>query len=313
MKAIRVHAFGGPEVLQLDQTEAPQIKAGEVLVRIGAAGVNPVDCKIRQGGFPKITQAQLPVTLGRDICGVIEQSEARGEAQGKAYRPGDEVYALLDWTLGGYAQFVAIPASLCVPKPQRLSVIEAGAVPLAALTAWQGLFDYGALKEGQRVLIHAGAGGVGHFAIQFARERGARVFATASAQHLDFVRELGAEVAIDYHTQRFEDQLRELDLVYDLVGGETRARSFSVLKPGGALVSTVGQPDEREADKHQVHAKGYMAQPNRRQLEEISRLIDAGRVHPKVTRSFALEQAAEAHRFLEQEHPAGKVVLTVES
>lgn len=237
MKAVRIHSFGGAEVLQLEEIETPTPKDGEVLVRVRAASVNPVDYKIREGKFPKITQRDLPIIPGRDICGSV---------QGRDAGASNEVIALLNWGAGGYAEFVALPKALCVPKPANLSAVDAAAIPLAAMTAWQGLFVHGQLQRGQRVLIHAGSGGVGHFAVQLAATRGATVISTASKDNLEFVKSLGAEKVIDYTSQRFEDLVSDVDLVFDLVGGETRERSWQVLRRGGILVSTLGQPSERK-------------------------------------------------------------------
>ncbi len=300
MKAVRLQSFGGPEVLKIEQVEVPEPKAGEVLVRVKAASVNPVDYKIREGHFPKVTQRDLPMTLGRDVCGVIEEGENQRE-----------ILALLEWAQGGYAEYVALPRALCILKPRALSMDEAASVPLAAMTAWQGLFQYGHLQAGQRVLIHAGAGGVGHFAVQFAAVFGADVVSTASAGNLEFVRKLGASKVIDYANQRFEEEVADVDLVFDLVGGETRDRSWKVLRPGGALISTLGQPDELKAAAHRVRAKGYMTAPNASQLEEIAALLESGKVRPTVTKVFPLEQAAAAQRYVENDHPRGKVVLSV--
>jgi NADPH:quinone reductase-like Zn-dependent oxidoreductase len=305
MQAIRIHEFGAPEVLTLEEVATPRPGPGQVLLRNHAAGVNPVDYKIRQGKYPRIRAEQLPMILGRDAAGVVERSEDR------RHPPGQEVFALLDWTLGGYAEYVVLDGAACVEKPRSLSQREAGAVPLAALTAWQGLFDQGALRAGQRVLIHAGAGGVGHFAVQFARARGAEVYTTVSGAHCALVRDLGAAVAIDYRTQRFEDIVRDADLVFDLVGGETRERSFGVLKRGGMLVSTLGQPDEKLAAQYGVRVAGYMAEPNPGELAEIGRLLEAGQVRVLLSQAFPLARAADAHRCLEERHPPGKVVLAV--
>jgi len=239
--------------------------------------------------------------LGRDVCGTV---------QGNSGKSG-EVMALLNWGAGGYAELVALPESLCVPKPGNLSAVEAAAVPLAAMTAWQGLFDHGQLQKGQRVLIHAGSGGVGHFGVQLAATRGSTVISTASKDNLDFVKSLGAETVIDYQSQRFEEVVSEVDVVFDLVGGETRERSWKVLRRGGILVSTLGQPSETEAAKHGVRAKGYMTEPNGAQLAEIGRLLEAGKVRPVVTKTFRLAEAASAQRYLEQQHPRGKVVLEI--
>jgi NADPH:quinone reductase-like Zn-dependent oxidoreductase len=246
------------------------------------------------------------MTPGRDLCGVVEQVGA-----GSGLRRGDQVIVMLGWEVGSYAEYAAVQSGLCVPKPENLTAVEAGAVPLAGMTAWQGLFEYGALTAGQRVLIHAGAGGVGHFAIQFAKARGVEVTTTANAANLAFVRSLGADVAIDYEHQKFEDQVRDVDVVFDLLGGETRERSWQTLKRGGILVSTVGQPDEATAVRHGVRAKGYTARPNREQLIEIVKLITTGKVRPTVSKTFTLAAAADGQRFLEQAHPRGKVVLQV--
>jgi NADPH:quinone reductase-like Zn-dependent oxidoreductase len=307
MKAIRIHQFGGPAILRTESVDRPTLKTSEVLVKIRGAGINPVDAKIRDGTFPKIKQDQLPIILGRDICGVIEDS---GGEQSE-WPSGTEVFALLEWSLGGYAEYVAVSSALLTCKPAKLDTVESASVPLASLTAWQGLFDHGGLKKGQTVLIHAGAGGVGHFAIQFAKVRGARVVTTASANNLDFVSQLGADIVIDYKKQKFEEVAKDIDVVFDLIGGETRERSWRVLKRGGILVSTLGQPDGKQADKYGVRAVGFMTEPNPSQLNEIRDLIDAGKVSPAVTKSFSLDNAADAHTYLEKQHPRGKVVFSI--
>jgi NADPH:quinone reductase-like Zn-dependent oxidoreductase len=219
MKAIRIHGFGGPEVLELDDVPIPQPGEDELLVRICAASVNPVDYKIRRGTVPWVNREMLPITLGHDLSGTVESAGAGIDV----FDDGEAVYAMLGGIdRGSYAEYVLVRPNEAAPKPKRLSHIEAAAVPLAALTAWQGLFDHGHLEAGQTVLIHGGSGDVGHFAIQFAKVTGATVFTTVSAQNLDFVRELGADRAIDYQSQRFEEIARDVDLVLDLVGGEPR-------------------------------------------------------------------------------------------
>jgi NADPH:quinone reductase-like Zn-dependent oxidoreductase len=302
MKAVRIHSFGGPEVLDLDVLDTPKPKPGSVLIRIAAASINPVDYKIREGAFPKIKRGDLPVTLGRDVCGLVQESDTASSL---------EVIALLDWDVGGYAEYVTLPKALCVAKPKNLSRVEAASIPLAAMTAWQGLFQYAELKRGQRVLIHAGSGGVGHFAVQFAAVRGAHVVSTASGENLDFVRQLGAETVIDYKKQLFEQEVSDIDVVFDLVGGETRARSWQTLRQGGILVSTLGQPDEADAAKHRVRSKGYMTAPDAAQLTEIVSLIDQGKIRPVVTKTFRLDEAAAAQEYVQKQHPRGKTVLSV--
>jgi NADPH:quinone reductase-like Zn-dependent oxidoreductase len=308
MKAIRIHGFGGREVLELDDLPIPQPGEDDLLVRIHAASVNPVEYKIRRGTVPWVSREMLPLPLGRDLSGTVESVGAQVAAFGE----GEAVYAMLgDIDRGSYAEYVLVRPNEAAPKPARLSHIEAAAVPLAALTAWQGLFDHGHLEAEQTVLIHGGSGGVGHFAIQFAKVRGAIVLTTVSAQNLEFVGELGADRAIDYQSQRFEEIARDVDLVLDLVGGETQERSWSVLKPGGILVSALGEPSRQKAMQRGVHAVGYRAQANGGQLAEIGRLIDQGKVRPVVMATYPLAEARRAHEQLERGHVRGKIVLVV--
>jgi NADPH:quinone reductase-like Zn-dependent oxidoreductase len=308
MRAVRIHDFGGPEVLRIENIERPEPNVGEVLVEVHAASINPVDYKTRAGSYPMVERSQLPVTLGRDVSGMI----VRCGADVEQLHVGDAIYALLDREHGGYAEYVVAPAAICARRPKSLDYLTAASVPLAGLTAWQGLFDHGHLERGQYVLIHGGSGGVGHFAIQFAKARGARVATTVSgAADVDFVRALGADEIINYKTQHFEENVRDVDLVFDLIGGETQKRSWSVLKRGGSIVSTLGQPPQRDADKHHARGVGYMAQPNAAQLTEIAQLIDEGSVRPMVRGSFALEDVRAAQQRVEHEHTVGKVVLRV--
>jgi NADPH:quinone reductase-like Zn-dependent oxidoreductase len=305
MKAVRIHEFGGPETLRVEELPLPAPAAGEVRIRVMAASVNPVDYKMRKGGY--LAPEALPLTLGRDVAGVVD---AVGEGEG-AFAVGDAAYAMLDRDHGGYVEFVTQKAEHCARKPARLDAVQAAAVPLAGLTAWQGLFDHGGLQSGQRVLIHGAAGGVGHLAVQFARARGAVVIGACSAEDVAFVKSLGATQVIDYHAQRFEDEVREVDLVYDLVAGATQDRSWAVLKEGGTLISTLTEPDKAKAAEKKARSARYMAQPNGGQLAEIARLIDEGAVMPQIARVFPLEAAAEAETVLEKEHVRGKIVLEV--
>jgi NADPH:quinone reductase-like Zn-dependent oxidoreductase len=307
MRAIRIRKFGGPEVLQLERIEPPKPSPGEVLLKVQAAGVNPVDAKIRAGQFPLIGQSQLPIILGRDVCGAIEA--INGSAADLA--AGDTIFALLDWHLGGYAEYALVAASLCSKKPPILDAQRAAAVPLAALTAWQGLFTHGKLKAGQTVLVHGGSGGVGHFAVQFAKHFGANVIATASKASIDFVSSLGAHQVIDYHTSDFEEIGKQVDVVLDLVGGETQRRSWNVLRAGGILVSTLGKPDEKTASSLGLRCAGFLAEPNREQLDKIAALMAEGQIVVSISKTFELQEAAEAHRAMQNEHPQGKLVLAV--
>lgn len=305
MQAVRIHEFGGPQVLKLENLPDPTPGQGEVVIDVYASSVNPVDYKIRKGGF--LSADQLPMTLGRDVSGVVR---ARGPGE-KTFDVGQPVFAMLPPGRGGYAERVAIPESACALKPERLDFVQAAAVPLAALTAWQGLFDHGGLAQGQTVLIHGAAGGVGHFAVQFAKARGAEVFATSSGQDVGFVRSLGADQVIDYKSERFEDEVEKVDMVFDLVGGDTQDRSFAVLRGGGVLVSTLKEPDPALCAEHQVRGLHYMAQPSGDELTKIGRLIDTGRVTPSVDRTYPLARAADAEEWLEHRHVRGKIVLTV--
>ena len=307
MKAVCIQSFGGPETLQVRKIERPMPAGDEVLIKVRAASVNPVDYKIRSGEYPPVKEEDLPKILGRDVAGVVV---GRG-AEVTEFHEGDEVFAMLDRGTGGYAEYVAIKADLCAPKPATLDYAEAAAVPLAAITAWQGLFDHGHLESGQRVLIHGGAGGVGHFAIQLAKARGAHVATTVSAQDKEFVRSLGADQAIDYRGERFEELVSEVDLVFDLVAGDTQERSWTVLKDGGTMVSTLSKPSDSQAQAHHAHATNYVAQPDAAELRAIADLIDDGRLRPVIEATYPLEEAAAAQRQLEREHVPGKVVLEI--
>jgi len=306
MKAVVIHEFGSVDVLRIEDLPTPEPKPDEVLVKVHAASINPVDYKIRSGKYPPVPFEQLPVVLGRDVSGTVERC---GSIAAK-FKPDDAVYALLDGRNGGYAEFVIVKERDLVAKPAQAGFNEAAAVPLAAITAWQGLFDHGILQSGQHVLIHGGAGGVGHFAIQCAKARGARVSTTVSNQDLEFVRELGADQAIDA-AGRFEDELSDVDLVLDLIGGEIQERSWAVLKRGGTMVSTLSQPSASQAKAHSVRADHYVAQASAQELGEIGALLDAGKLRPHIAAVFRFEDVAAAQRQLESHHNRGKIILHV--
>jgi NADPH:quinone reductase-like Zn-dependent oxidoreductase len=308
MKAVRIHAFGGPEVLELDTVERPVPRDDEVLVRVLAASVNPVDWKIREGSYSAVKEGNLPITLGRDISG--EVAEAGTSASVAA---GDAVWAFIGADRGGYAEYVLAKMDELAPKPESLNHVEAAAVPLAGLTAWQGLFDHGGLQEGQRVLIHGGAGGVGHLAVQFAKSRGAWVATTVGADDVEFAEEIGADQVIDYRNETFEEAVAPVDMVFDLIGGKTRDRSFKVLRQDGILVSTLGEPSRDMARNNGVRVAGYVAQPDGDQLFEIGSLIDAGKVRVEVQRTYPFQQVAEAQNMLQNRHTRGKIVLDLVS
>jgi NADPH:quinone reductase-like Zn-dependent oxidoreductase len=306
MKAVRMHSFGGPDVLTLEELPKPTPGPHEVLIRVEAAGVNPVDCKTRSGEF-KPAGLQLPLTLGLDISGVVE--EVGRDVFGQ--KVGNEVYAMLGPGHGAYAEYVAANYDSIVPKPANLDHLHAAAVPLAASTAWQGLFDHGKLKAGERVLIHGAAGGVGHFAVQFAKDRGACVIATGRAEDRDLLRKWGADEVIDYTRERFEDRARDIDLVFDLVAGETQQRSWNVLKEGGRIISTLQPPSLTEAALHHAKGEAFMVESNRDELAQIGRMIDEGRVSVFLQQAFPITEARRAHDHMEHEHVRGKVVLAV--
>jgi len=292
MKAIRIEQYGGPEVMRYVDIEVPEPNAGEVLVKVAAAGVDPVDYKIRQGHF--FGEDKLPRTLGRELAGTVERL---GEGV-SGLQPGDTVFGMIGDD-GGYAEYACIAAANLARVPQALDLVSAAGVPLAAHTAWQALFD------------HGGSGGVGHFAVQFAKARGATVYATGSDKSQAFLRSLGANRPIDYKQERFEDVCQDIDVVIDLIGGETQQRSWAVLREGGIIVSTLEEPKQETPDTQGKRGVHFMAQPNGAQLEEIASLIEEGKVKVRLDRTFALQQADKAQSYLEQEHVEGKVVLTV--
>ena len=274
------------------------------MLKVRAASVNPVDYKTREGKGPGIKESDLPLTLGRDAAGMVEKAGP----DVTDFKPGDEVCAHLDWSEGGYADYAIAAVKGLAKKPRTLDMAAAAAVPLAAITAWQGLFDHGGLKPGEKVLIHGGAGGVGGFAVQFAKVKGAEVYTTVGPDAMQMMRDYGA-TPVDYKSQKFEEAVPEVDLVFDLIGGETQDRSWKVLKQGGRLISTLAKPDLGKAREKQAKAENYMAEPNGKQLDEIGRLIDEGRVRVVVVKTFPLAEAAEAQRAAETEHPNGKIVL----
>ena len=308
MKAIRIHRFGGPEVLQLDEVDVAEPGPGEVRVRVACASLNPVDYKIRGGGYPMVREADLPVVLGRDLCGVVE---AIGPNVSHVV-PGEPVFAMIGWDRGAYAEQVIVKAGEFAAKPETLTVLDAGSLPLAAMTAWQGLFNHGELKPGQRVLVHGASGGVGYLAVQFAKLHGAEVAATCSEANVDWVRSLGADQVVDHTAQRFEDVVGAVDLVFDLIGGETRARSWGLLAEHGRLVTTVADGSVKaEAAPQGRHGLEYHAEPSAEQLRSVAQLADEGRLQVLVDRVFALEDGPAAHAYLEHGHPRGKVVFEV--
>jgi NADPH:quinone reductase-like Zn-dependent oxidoreductase len=303
MKAVRIRSFGGPDVLKYEDVPLPQPGAGEIRIRVIAAGVNPVDWKIRQG-YGNFT---LPMTMGVDVSGVVD---AVGEKE-KTFEIGDNVYAKVTPGQGGYAEYTVTDASQAAAKPKSIGFVEAAAIPTAGLAAWQAIFDTAGLKTGQSILVHGAAGGVGSFAVQLAKWKGAFVIGTASGDHTRFVKELGADQVIDYKAHKFEDVVHDLDVVMDTVGGDTFDRSWSVLKPGGFLVTTVAMVPEGAAASHSVGASHIVTQPDGKELADIAELIDEGYIKPQVTLVLPLAQAKKAQELSESQHTKGKIVLRV--
>lgn len=308
MRAIIQNSVGGPDVLVIADRPDPEPKAGEVLVRVKAAGINPVDGAVRAGYFPLL--GEPPFILGWDVSGTVE---ALGPDV-TGLKVGDAVFGMPRFPkqAAAYAELAAVPADEIAPKPEGIDHIHAGALPLAGLTAWQGLVRHGGLRQGQRVLIHAAAGGVGHLAVQIAKARGAYVIATASPEKLDFVQKLGADEVIDYTKGDFAGSVSGVDLVLETVGGDHAEHSLKVIKAGGVLVSllNVGDTAKAQAKERGIRVERMSVVPDRPSLVELGKLIDEKKLVVHVAKTFPLHQAGAAHAFLGT-RPIGKVVLTV--
>ena len=312
MRAVVQNRFGSPEVLEVARVPRPVPLPTEVLVRVHASGINPVDWKSRAGGGMAGVLGTPPFTLGWDVSGVIEELGFGVTT----FAVGDEVYGM-PWfprAASAYAEFVTAPARQFAHKPQTLTHAEAAAVPLAALTAWQVLVDTAKVNAGQRVLIHAAAGGVGHFAVQLAKHLGATVIGTASSRHHEWLRSIGADELIDYTTTQFESELSEVDVVVDLVGDQydTSVRSLSVLRPGGLLVAVPGGVSpalSAAAQAHEVRVSPFLVEPDGAALQAIATIIDQGGLSVDVQHVYPLAEVADAHRAGETDRTRGKLVL----
>ncbi|MFE1464169.1 NADP-dependent oxidoreductase [Streptomyces nigra] len=309
MRAISQNVLGGPEVLEEVRLERPAPGPNQVLVRVRAAGVNPTDWKHRAtGGF----LGDPPFVLGWDVSGVVEATGI-GVA---AFRPGDEVFGMLPYPYGhgSHAEYVIAPVRALTHKPSVIDHAQAGALPLVSLTAWQALVEHAELRPGQRVLIHAAAGGVGHAAVQIAKARGAYVIGTASAGKHGFLREIGADEVIDYRETDFAEAVKDVDVVLDTLGGETAVRSLRVLRPGGVVVSIIPVGSDefpQEAERLGVRAVRMLVDADRADLRSLVELIEQGRLRATIERTFPLSAAAEAHALGEKGRTTGKLVLTV--
>src|SRR5215468_761493 len=308
MKAVVIHEYGGTEVLKYEDIARPEPKDDQLLIGVIAAGVNPVDGMIRSGMFDKEGNRAFPIILGGDIAGVVEKI---GSKIAK-FKAGDPVFAYVSLdNNGGYAQYALTTERETAPKPKSITYVQAAAVPIVALTAWQALMDSAQLSPGQTVLIHGGSGGVGSFAIQIAKARGAKVIATASTANQDLLKQLGVDVAIDYTKQKFEDVARDVDVVLDSIGRDTLARSYGVVKRGGIIVSLVARPKESELEKHGIRGTALNVEPNSGELAEIGKLIDDKKIKVIVSQTFPLSEAMKAQEQVATGHTRGKIVLKI--
>jgi NADPH:quinone reductase-like Zn-dependent oxidoreductase len=308
VKAVRIHAYGDRSVLQFEDAPKPEIKPDEALVRIVAAAVNPIDWKIRQGRLNTVAPYVFPLTLGWDFSGVID---ALG-SEVSNFAVGDAVFSRPDIRRdGSYAEYIAVRAVEIARKPKTISHVEAASIPLAGITAWETIVSVGNLVAGQKALIHAASGGVGSLAVQIAKWRGAHVVATTSSANIELVRSLGADQVIDYRNERFADKVKDVDLVVDTIGGDVQASSWSVLRRGGILASTVSVPSAERAAALGVRSAHVLIGPNASVLDRLAGLVDAGRLRTLIGGEFALRNIADAHALSESGRTVGKIVLYV--
>ena len=304
MKAVRIHEYGEANVLKYEDAPAPEVRRDGVLIRVRAAGVNPVDWKIRKGLMKAVRPLQFPAIVGADVAGTVERTGALVTR----FKPGDPVVARVD---GSYAEFAATKTDAVALAPTSIPLEHAAALPIAAGTAWTLLCDSAKILPGQRVLIHAGAGGVGIFAVQLAKLAGLHVISTCSAANVALVKSLGADEVIDYRAENFAAKVKDVDIVLDNVGGDTLKNSYAVVRRGGLLLSIVSAPDEAAAKHHGIAARFERGNVNGVRLEEISRLIDTGKLRVVVEAEFPLKEAAAAHELSEAGHVRGKLILKV--
>lgn len=310
MKAIVIDTYGDKEVLQERKIEKPSIKDNQVLLENYATSINPIDWKIRAGYLKEMIKFEFPITLGWDTAGVIVE-KGKGVSQ---FKIGERVFARPETTRQGtYAEYVAVDENLLARIPESMSFEQAAAIPLAGLTAWQCLVDFGGIKKGDKVLIHAGAGGVGNFAIQIAKSFKAYVATTASEENEDVVKALGADQFINYKKEEFSEILKDYDLVLDTMGGKVQSNSYKVLKRGGKLVSIAQAPNAEEAEKYGVKAEFLWLKTNGKQLKMLADLFDSGQLKPLIGETFDLSEKGlrDAHALSETHHAKGKIVIRV--
>jgi len=314
MKAVQINAYGGPEVLEVKDIPTPIPKKGQILVEVHAAGLNPFDRTMRSGIYKAMIPLQFPSTPGGDFAGVVTELVPPAGGGVSDFKVGDEVYGtaiILNGGSGAYAQFAAANSANCALKPKTASFEGAAGLPLVGVSAIQALEENIQLERGEKILIHGGAGGIGHVAIQLAKSIGAYVATTVSTDDKEFVKGLGADEMIDYKSQKFETMLKDFDAVFDTAGGETTNKSFQILKKGGVLVSMLGQPSEELAKKHGITALGQNTQNNAQHLKRLTELVDSGKIKIHVDKVFPLDQVKDAFTHLETGHPRGKVVLKI--
>lgn len=305
MKAVRIERYGGEDVMALAEMPKPTPRAGEVLVKVKAAAVNPVDWKIREG-LGEMFGLKFPAILGCEVGGTIEGSADAG------FNEGDEVYGYLGTHTGAFAEFVAAPASEFVLKPANVDLNVAVSIPVAGLTAWQGIFDLGKLESGQRILITGASGAVGSVAVQLAKDKGAHVIGTGSGRNEEFVKNLGADEFIDYTKTKFEEHVSGVDVVFDTVGGDTQERAFGTLKPGGFLISTVNPPSADKAREAGVTIGMVAMMPKAEQLAELNRILTEGKLKTRVSTVLPLTEFQQALRLCKEGHADGKIILRVQ-
>jgi NADPH:quinone reductase-like Zn-dependent oxidoreductase len=306
MRAVVAHEYGAPEVLKIEQVPRPEPQDDEALIRVIASSVNPADPLTLSGKYAKEFGTHLPLIPGYDVAGVVEKTGANVTK----LKVGDAIYGYPTFG-GGWADYVTVKEWEVAPKPKSLNFVEAAAVPMGALTAWQALVDVAKLQPGQTILIHGGSGGVGGFAVQIAKARGARVIATASTANQELLKQLGADVAVDYTKTKFENVAKDVDAVLDPVGKETLARSYGVVKKGGVVMSLVARPDPAELQKHGIRGAGISSHADAEDLKEIAQLIDSGKIKPIVTQVMQLTDAVKAQQQAATHHTRGKVVLKI--
>src|SRR4051794_2508204 len=306
MRALVAHEYGAPDVLKLEQVQRPEPKDDEALVRVIASSVNPADPLTLSGKYAKEFGTHLPLIAGYDIAGIVEKTGANVTK----LKVGDAVYGYPTFG-GGWADYVTVKEWEVAPKPKSLNFVEASAVPMAAVTAWQALVDVAKLQAGETVLIHGGSGGVGSFAIQIAKARGARVIATASTANQDLLKQLGADVAIDYSKTKFEEVAKDVDVVLDPVGRDTLARSYAIVKKGGIITTLVARPDQAELDKYGIRGASIWGKPDAVELAEITKLIEEKKIKPIVSQVLPLSDAVKASEQAATHHTRGKIVLKI--